>query len=126
MSRATWKAVERAFGDIFGGKRNPISGRIRDEGTPDMEVTDGIFKYLSFEIKHRKTLPSWIFDNAFDQADRARRTEDRFSVVLLHQKNQKYEDSFVLMRVKDFVEYANLISRDDATHENVDTVEVRQ
>jgi len=109
-ANSTWKSVERAFGALFGGERNPISGRIRDSGIADMEVQEGIFSNLSFEIKHRSSLPSWLFENAFDQADKAKRKIKKYSAILLHKKGQKYEDSFVLMRVKDFVEYSQLIS----------------
>ena len=104
---STWKSVEAAVGALFGGKRVPITGRTRGS-EPDIKVSDGIFSCLSFEVKHRKMFPEWLHD-AFRQAVASIRGR-QFAIVLLHQERKKYEDSYVMMQVKDFIEYSSMIS----------------
>lgn len=84
MRNSTWKVVERQIGKFLGGDRNPITGRTRHLGVPDIgkakevalflpdadehvekpqykEILTGrIFDDCTFEIKHRKALPKWI------------------------------------------------------------------
>lgn len=94
-----WKHVERKIAEIIGGKRVPITGRTRGS-TPDIE-----HEFLSIEVKHRKKIPNWIHD-AFEQA-LASMEEGDIPIVVLHEKYMKYEDSFVIIRLKDFMEIIN-------------------
>lgn len=104
---STWKSVEKSVAALFGGIRVPICGRAM--GTePDLKVSQGIFSLLSFEVKHRKIFPDWMH-HAFKQAMASVRGK-QFAVVLLHQERKKYEESYIMMQVKDFIEYSNLIS----------------
>ncbi|HNC59239.1 MAG TPA: hypothetical protein PLP33_27680 [Leptospiraceae bacterium] len=104
---SNWKNVERKLSSLFGGLRVPICGRTRGS-EPDIKVTDGIFNVLSFEVKHRKVFPKWLHE-AFDQALASIRG-NQFAAVLLHQERTKYEESYIVMQVKDFITYSNLIS----------------
>ena len=104
---STWKSVEGALGKLFGGARVPITGRTRGS-EPDIKVSDGIFSFLSFEVKHKKVFPEWLHD-AFRQALASVRGK-QYAAVILHQERKKYEDSYIVMHVKDFIEYSNLIS----------------
>jgi len=93
----TWKAVERKYAEMFGGKRIPITGRIRGSA-PDIQ-----HEWLSFEVKHRKALPAWIHD-AMNQAEMSKKG-NQLPIVILHQNRMKYEEGFVVLRVKDFLNW---------------------
>lgn len=95
MSRTnTWKAVERSIASLIGGKRVPVSGRQRGE-SPDIA-----HNWLSIEVKHRRKLPKWIHD-ALDQAIKSVRG-NQLPVAILHQKGQRFNDAFVVVRLSDF------------------------
>ena len=53
----------------------------------------------SVEVKHRKSLPGWLHD-AMNQA--IIEAEHRVPLVVLHEKQMKYEDSYILLKLKDF------------------------
>lgn len=94
-----WKAAERKIAALLGGRRVPITGRTRGD-SPDIE-----HERYSIEVKHRESLPEWLMD-AFAQADSAGKKDSKtppLSLVILHQKGQKYEDSLALMRVRDIM-----------------------
>jgi len=55
----------------------------------------------SIEVKHRKSLPEWLH-SAMKQA--IIEAEHRVPMVVLHEKQMKYEDSYVILRLKDFKE----------------------
>ena len=55
----------------------------------------------SIEVKHRKNLPEWLH-SAMKQA--IIEAEHRVPMVVLHEKQMKYEDSYVILRLKDFKE----------------------
>ena len=55
-----WKRFERRVASKVGGKRIPINGRKR---------LDISHPYLDIECKYRKTLPAWLFDKAWSQAN---------------------------------------------------------
>lgn len=92
---ATWKAVERKVAAILGGERVPITGRARGSA-PDIAHDT-----LSIEVKHRKSLPGWLHD-AMDQALKSMKKGQR-PVVILHEKGQKYEDCYCIVRLSDFI-----------------------
>lgn len=95
MADKLWKQAERKLAELLGGKRVPITGRQRGSA-PD--IAHDVF---SIEVKHRQTLPSWILD-AMNQAD-ASNDGSQISIVLLHEKHQKYEDSLTLIRLSDLL-----------------------
>ena len=55
-----WKRFERRVASKVGGKRIPITGR---------KGVDIDHPYLDIECKYRKTLPSWLFEKAWSQAN---------------------------------------------------------
>lgn len=81
-----WKVIELKIARYLGGDRNPITGRTRNQGTPDIgkakepleslpdadafiscpnyqDILKGaIFDCYTFEIKHRKLLPKWLVE----------------------------------------------------------------
>lgn len=93
MTDKLWKAIERKVADFFGGTRVPITGRQRGSA-PD--VSHVLF---SFEIKHRKLLPGWLFD-AMNQAEESRK-ENQIALVVLHQKGMTISESLAVLRVSD-------------------------
>lgn len=94
---STWKNAERKIASIVGGERVPVTGRQRGSA-PDIE-----HPWLSLEVKHRKALPEWLLD-AMRQAV-ASDKGGQLPMVVLHQKQMRYEDSVVLLRLSDFVEW---------------------
>lgn len=89
-----WKKVELSIARILGGERVPITGRTRGSA-PDIEHPN-----YSIEVKHRQSVPDWIKD-AMDQAEKSNISGDKLPIVILHEKNMKFENSFVMVRLKD-------------------------
>tara|TARA_R100001443_G_scaffold27140_1_gene40398 strand:+ start:952 stop:1245 length:294 start_codon:yes stop_codon:yes gene_type:complete len=88
----TWKHCERTVATLLGGVRTGCNG----ESRRDVE-----HPRWSIEVKHRKILPQWIHD-AMGQA--VLEAEHRTPILVLHEKQMKYEDCYVVMSMKDFVE----------------------
>jgi len=93
MSDKLWKNIERKVAAYFGGTRVPVTGRQRGSA-PDVD-----HKLFSFEVKHRKTLPGWLFD-AVNQAEESRKG-NQIALVVLHQKGQTILESLAVLRVSD-------------------------
>lgn len=94
---STWKEVERQIARLLGGERVPVTGRQRGSA-PDIK-----HPWLSLEVKHRKTLPSWLQD-AMCQAQ-ASRTGDQLPAVILHGHRMEYRHSMVVLRLDDFLQW---------------------
>lgn len=94
MSNKVWKNVERRIADILGGQRVPVTGRQRGSA-PDIE-----HNVYSIEVKHRKTLPEWLHD-AMAQANASRRGM-QLPIVILHEENQPYAKSYVVVELGEF------------------------
>ena len=92
---ATWKHCERMIAKLLGGERTGCNG----ESRRDVE-----HPHWSIEVKHRKSLPEWLHD-AMNQA--ILEAEHRVHLVVLHEKHMKYEDSYILLKLKDFKEIAD-------------------
>ena len=58
----------------------------------------------SIEVKHRKNLPEWLH-SAMKQA--IIEAEHRVPMVVLQEKQMKYDESYVILRLKDFKEIEN-------------------
>ena len=80
---------------LLGGERTGCNG----ESRRDVEHPD-----WSIEVKHRKNLPEWLH-SAMDQA--ILEAENRVPLVVLHEKQMKYEDCYVMVKLKHFKEIAN-------------------
>ena len=59
MTMSNWKNFERRVAAKLGGKRIPITGR---------ECLDIDHPFLDIECKYRKSLPAWLFKDAWRQA----------------------------------------------------------
>ena len=92
---ATWKHCERMIAKLLGGERTGCNG----ESRRDVE-----HPHWSIEVKHRKSLPEWLH-SAMNQA--ILDAEHRVPLVVLHEKQMKYEDSYILLKLKDFKEIAD-------------------
>ena len=92
---ATWKHCERMIAKLLGGERTGCNGESRRDGEQPR---------WSIEVKHRKSLPEWLH-SAMNQA--ILDAEHRVPLVVLHEKQMKYEDSYILLKLKDFKEIAD-------------------
>ena len=86
----TWKHCERMVAKLLGGERTGCNGESRRDVEPPR---------WSIAVKHRKTLPKWLH-SAMEQAETE--AEHRVPIVVLHEKNLTYEDSYVIMRLNNF------------------------
>jgi hypothetical protein len=91
------KACERRVAELLGGRRIPVSGRVRGY-CPDVEHPT-----LSIECKSRKKLPAWIED-AMKQAE-ASVNGGSLPVVVLHQDRVPCAESLIVLRLDDFAGY---------------------
>lgn len=116
MPDKLWKTAERSLARILGGKREPVSGRQRGD-KPD--IAHSVF---SVEVKHRESLPAWIMV-AMKQADAAN-NGSQISMVLLHEKWQKYEDTLTIMRLSDTLALYQKIEKLENELSNVRIAEI--
>ena len=94
MPSKAWKSCERNIARITGGER--MSSR-----NLGLDSADVVTPAFSYEVKERKELPQWILD-AMAQSERNAR-DDRTAVVVLHQLGDRYDDSLVVLRLRDWV-----------------------
>lgn len=97
MAEKLWKAVERQIAARLGGRRVPVPGRQRGE-TPDIE-----HDWLSLEVKQRRALPAYLHDGM--RQAQASRKPGQLPMVVLHQAGRRYDDAYVCLCLKDFVEW---------------------
>ncbi len=98
MSKAhsNWKPWQQFLCRLFGYTNK---GWVYD--VP--ECSPGEKTPWSVEAKHRKKLPNYIHEG-MQQAE-VQAAKDQIPVLGLHQKGDKYEESYIVMRVKTFREY---------------------
>lgn len=89
---ATFKQAERE-----------VCKRLGIERTGYLGGADGSGDWLAVEVKHRKTLPTWLHD-AMAQAERHAQ-DGQLPIVALHELRQPYAEAFVVMRLDAFVEW---------------------
>ncbi|MBC7242627.1 MAG: hypothetical protein H5T60_09305 [Anaerolineae bacterium] len=94
MAEKAWKRTEREVAKRLGGQRIPVSGRARGSA-PDVATT-----WAAIEVKSRRKLPLWLLD-AIAQAEAAAKP-GQVAVAILHQHGCRYDDSIVVMRLRDF------------------------
>jgi hypothetical protein len=90
ISRTRGKQFELAIAKRLGCKRNHF------------EKEDLKHGLLSIECKHREKLPTTVM-KWITQAEEAA-TENKIPIVVAHQRQQKYEDSLVIMRLSSLEE----------------------
>ena len=103
MRTDTWKSAERRIASAIGGRRVPVSGR--GDG-PDVA-----HDHLSVEVKHRAKLPNWLH-NASAQAT-ASAHDGKLPIVVLHQAGSRYADSFVVVKMRDWIDWYGQVIDDE-------------
>ena len=63
--------------------------------------THGRTEWLTAEVRQRAALPRWL-TAALDREQR-RSTDAQLAVAVLHAKGERFDDSLVVMRLRDFV-----------------------
>lgn len=107
MSRKSWKAAELALARYLHGERVPVTGRVRG-WAPDIE-----HQTLSLEVKTRKRMPL-LLRVGMDQAVKAagwyvrKGKGDRLPVLVIHEDGTHFENSLVVVRLKDAQEWWGL------------------
>ena len=91
MSDMNWKRFERRVAEISGGKRIPVNGR---------KELDVKHPYLGIECKYRKTLPDWLFKQAWGQAVSGSSNE-QIPVICVGQYNSR--KTFAILELKELV-----------------------
>ena len=91
MSDMNWKRFERRVAEISGGKRIPVNGR---------KELDVKHPYLGIECKYRKTLPDWLFKQAWGQAVSGS-SNDQIPVICVGQYNSR--KTFAILELKELV-----------------------
>ena len=99
-TRGAWKAIERWWADLLGGKRVPVTGRQRGDAT-DIEHTT-----LSIEVKAGKTISTRLSDG-MEQA-KASIVGDQIPILCVTQsrKGNVGNLNLVMMEADTFVDIA--------------------
>lgn len=92
MADKTWKRCERDIAKRLNGKRVGPSGKA---------TADVVTNRLAVEVKHRKSLPAWIWA-AMGQAVGAA-MPSQLPIVVLHELGEHHDNDTVLIRLQDFV-----------------------
>ena len=95
MADKLWKSVERQVAKYFNGQRNPVhgSGAHSDVSTP----------ILSIEVKERESYPQWLEDAVIEAV--ANCEDSKLPVVVLHKKNRRLDDDWLIIRLKDYKDW---------------------
>ena len=93
-ARNAGKDFERYVAKDIDGERNPITGRTRAEGVPDVQNEN-----LAIECKFRSQPFPKIYLDAIDEAKQtaAKAGGDRLGIVRWHVKNQRHNTDTVFM-----------------------------
>ena len=102
MADKTWKAAERAWAAWFG------TTRIGPQGDDGVDFENEKF---AVQCKWRSNIPKWL-RAALDNGQKGA-TDGRFGIALLKEKGTRYEDSIVLIALKDLKRLTNLEGWDD-------------
>lgn len=103
MASARWKAVEGACAALFNTKRIPpaVYGQRDDRGenAPDFETPE-----LACQVKHGYKPPAYLESWLAGITKTA--GPQRTGFLLWHRKGARIEDSYVVLRLRDFVRLA--------------------
>jgi hypothetical protein len=97
---ATWKAAERAIAALLGGERIPVTGRTSGERA-DINHAE-----YALEVKHGKQVPALLV-KALSQAVKAAKfyldkgEGERIPIVVLHPEGARYDESLLVIQLKD-------------------------
>jgi hypothetical protein len=115
MNRERWKNVERKVALLLGGKRIPLLGR---EGA-DLDTP-----YIYPEVKSRKDIGKYLWDNFFNQilfAFRQYSIQNKVPAIVIHRPGMEYGDALVCVRARDWQTLIDLIHQEmtnDSSHTN--------
>ncbi len=90
-----WKDLERVCARRLGGQRAGPTGR---------KGSDVLHPLFAIECKERKVLPTWLLD-AMSQSVGAAQV-DQTAIVVLHQLGARHDNDLVVMRLRDFEDWA--------------------
>lgn len=90
-NRNRGKRAERATAKLLNGRRLGVLGK------HDVESE----KY-GVEVKSREKIPKW-FTKFWDQTE-ANCPEDKIPLLVIHKLNQRHDDDWVVLKMKDFLE----------------------
>lgn len=99
MTDKAWKRSEREIAALLGGTRIPITGRARGS------AADIAHELYSIEVKRRESLPAWLFEDAFEQADMSNDgTKTPLVVVEQARANGHGRERYAVLRLNDLIE----------------------
>lgn len=99
MTDKAWKRAEREIASLLGGVRIPITGRARGS------AADIAHEEFSIEVKRRESVPAWLFEDAFEQADMSNDgTKTPLVVVEWARGKGKNRERFAVVRLNDLIE----------------------
>ena len=107
---STWKQAERELAKLLGGERIPVTGRASGERA------DIKHPFMALEAKHGKQIPS-LLRKAFSQAKKAaafylaQGEGEHIPTVIFHPDGGRYDESFVIVQIKDLQRLATLLER---------------
>lgn len=90
-NRQRGKRTERKIAEILNGRRLGVLGK------HDVESEE-----FGVEVKSREKLPKWFKD--FWQQTINNCPEGLIPLLVIHKLNQRYDDDWVVIRMKDFLE----------------------
>lgn len=96
----TWKNTERAVASALGGKRH---SRGSDFGASAPDIDFDKESWLCVECKHRKKISKFLVD-AIKQAKMYAK-ESQLPIAVIHEKNMRFDNSLVVMTLKDFKDF---------------------
>lgn len=99
MANDTWKAVERKIASRLNGKR------VGPTGKTGSDVAHPLF---AIEVKHRKTLPDWLYEAQKQSCGAARPSQ--LPLVVWHKRYADHDGDLVVMRLSDFELWAGSLN----------------
>jgi len=88
-NRNRGKRHERKIAELLGGKRTGVLGG-----------EDVLHPVYAVECKSREKIPKW-FAKFWEQT--LRNAKDKIPMLVIHKLNQKHEDDWIVVRLKDFL-----------------------
>lgn len=101
-----WKHHEREIAKRLNGVRVPVTGRQRGSA-PDIAHPT-----LAIEVKSRSNPPKFLMD-AMDQAKASVRG-NQTPIVVIHEKGQRHDNDFVVMRFKDWLDWHGPVTEEES------------
>jgi calcineurin-like phosphoesterase family protein len=90
-NRQRGKRTERKIAELLNGRRLGVLGK--------HDVESELF---GVEVKSREKLPKWFVD--FWKQTIANCPKDKTPLLVIHKLNQRYDDDWVVIKMKDFLE----------------------